>query len=136
MLTRAVPPCVRDTRGVRSGKAAKDLLGKDYDVGKTKVEVKMKTANGVTFKPIATKTGDSPAGTLNAAYNFMPWLSGECTIGTKGSLDLQIEAADALAKGLVITAECSKAAPDKPGLLSSANCIAEYKSEAFSCKTS
>jgi len=117
------------------GKAAKDLLGKDYDVGKTKVEVKMKTANGVTFKPIATKTGDSPSGTLNAAYNFLPWLSGECTIGTKGTLDLQIEAADALAKGLVLTAECSKASSGA-ALLSSANCIAEYKSEAFSCKTS
>ena len=37
-----------------SGKVAKDLLSKDYDVGKTKVEVKMKTSNGVTFTPIVT----------------------------------------------------------------------------------
>lgn len=119
-----------------SGKVAKDLLSKDYDVGKTKVEVKMKTSNGVTFTPIATKTGESPSGSLAAKYSFMPWLEGEATLGTNGSLDLTLEAVDALTKGLVLKAECAKAAADKPALLASANLIAEYKSDAFSCKTS
>jgi len=105
-------------------------------VGKTKVEVKTKTSNGIEFKPVATKTGDTPSGTLEAKYKFMPWLEGTCTIGTSGALDLNIEAADAITKGLVLTAECSKEKPGKPGLLASANLIAEYKSDVFSCKTS
>ena len=44
--------------------------------------------------------------------------------------DLTLEAVDALTKGLVLKAECAKAAADKPALLASANLIAEYKSDA------
>jgi voltage-dependent anion channel protein 2 len=113
-----------------------DLLGKDYDVGKTKVEVKMKSANGITFTPIAEKKGETPSGSLAAKYNIMPWLEGEATVGTNGSLELTLEACDAITKGLVLKAECAKAAPDKNALLASANLIAEYKSDLFSCKTS
>lgn len=118
------------------GKACNDLLSKDFKVGKTTVEVKSKTSTGVTITPTATKSGDSVSGTLAAKYSFMPWLVGECTFGTSGSLSANIEAADALTKGLTLTAECERAAPGKPGLLQAANLIADYKQEAFTCKTS
>ena len=119
-----------------SGKLCSDLLSKDYKVGKTTVEVKSKTPSGVTFTPTATKTGESVAGTLKAAYGILPWLDSEATFGTDGSVELSLEAADLVTKGLVLTAECERAAPGKPGLLASANVIAEYKSELLSCKTS
>lgn len=121
---------------VRSGKACNDLLTKDYKVGKTTVEVKSKTPSGVTFTPTATKSGDSVSGTLKAAYNFLPWVSGEATFGTNGSVSMSCDATDALMKGMVLTAECERAAAGKPGFLASLNLISEYKSELLSCKAS
>jgi len=118
------------------GKLANDLLTKDYKVGKTIVEVKSKTPSGVTFTPTATKSGDAVAATLKAAYKVLPWLDTECTFGTNGSVSMTLEAANALTKGLVLTAECEKAAPGKPGLLQSANMIADYKTDKFACKAS
>jgi voltage-dependent anion channel protein 2 len=118
------------------GKACSDLLSKDYKVGKNTIEVKTKLPSGVTATPTVTKSGDSIAGTLAAKYAFAPWLTGEATLGTSGSVELNIEAADAITKGLTLTAECAKAAPGKPDLLASANLIAEYKQEAFTCKAS
>jgi voltage-dependent anion channel protein 2 len=76
------------------------------------------------------------SGTLKAAYAIMPWLDGEAVMGTDGSLSLSLEAADALTKGLTLTAECDRAAPGKPGLLASGNMIADYKTELFACKAS
>jgi voltage-dependent anion channel protein 2 len=118
------------------GKLCNDLLSKDYKVGKNVVEVKSKTPSGVTFTPTATKSekGDFSA-TLKAAYGILPWLDGECTFGTNGSVSLSLEAADALTKGLTLTAECDKATKEGGSLLASANMIADYKSELFSCKT-
>ena len=121
---------------MRSGKLCNDLLTKDYKVGKTTVEVKSKTPMGITVTPTATKSGEQVSGTLKAAYALAPWLDGEATFGTNGSLDLSLEAADQLLKGLTLTAECSRAAPGKPALLASGNLIAEYKSELLSCKAS
>jgi len=118
------------------GKACSDLLSKDYKVGKTTVEVKSNTPSGVTITPTATKSGDSVSGELVAKYSFMPWLVGETTFGTSGSLKANIEAANALTKGLTLKAECERAAPGKPGLLQSANLIADYKQDLFTCKTS
>jgi voltage-dependent anion channel protein 2 len=118
------------------GKLCNDLLSKDYKVGKTIVEVKSKTSSGVTFTPTATKSGESVSGTLKAAYGILPWLDAECTIGTpSGSVALSMEADNALTKGLKLIAECERL-PSKPGLLQSANLIADYKSEMFACKTS
>jgi voltage-dependent anion channel protein 2 len=116
------------------GKLCNDLLTKDYKVGKTTVEVKSKTPSGVTFTPTATKSGDSVSGTLKAAYSILPWLDSECTFGTNGSVAMSLEAANALTKGLTMTAECERAAPGKPGLLASANLICDYKAEKFACK--
>jgi len=118
------------------GKACNDLLSKDYKVGKTIVEVKSKTPSGVTITPTATRSGDAVSGTLAAKYNLLPWLESEATFGTSGSVSLNIEAADAITKGLTLTAECDRQAPGKPGLLASGNCIAEFKSELLACKTS
>ena len=120
---------------MRSGKLCNDLLTKDYKVGKTTVEVKSKTPMGITVTPTATKSGEQVSGTLKAAYALAPWLDGEATFGTNGSLDLSLEAADNLLKGLTLTAECSRAAPGK-GFLASGNLIAEYKSESLACKAS
>ena len=116
------------------GKACKDLLGKDYDVGKSTVEVKSKTSSGVTFTPKATKKGDKVDGSLKAAYGLLPWLDCEATLGTGGSLELSLEAAKLL-EGVTVTAECATASNGK-GLLSSANLIAEYKSDLLSSKCS
>jgi voltage-dependent anion channel protein 2 len=118
------------------GKLCNDLLTKDYKVGKTTVEVKSKTPSGVTFTPTATKSGEAVSGSLKAAYSILPWLDSEATFGTNGSVSLSLEAANALTKGLTLTAECDRAAPGKPGLLASANLIAEYKTDVFACKTS
>ena len=116
------------------GKACKDLLGKDYDVGKSTVEVKSKTPAGVTFTPTATKSGDSVSGTLKAAYGLPYGIDSEATFGTNGSVSVSLEGSPY--KGLTCTAECDRAAPGKPGLLASANLIADYKTELFACKTS
>lgn len=89
-----------------------------------------------TVTPTATKSGDAVSATLAAKYSLMPWLVGEATFGTSGSVALNCEATDALAKGLMITAECEKAAPGKPGLLQAANFIVDYKQDMFTCKTS
>ena len=109
------------------GKACSDLLSKDFKVGKTTVEVETKTSSGITFTPLATKSGDSVDGELKAKYGLSDGIEAECTVTTKGGASLSLEAAN-LMKGLVVTAECDKG---KSGL-SSANLIAEYKSELFS----
>jgi voltage-dependent anion channel protein 2 len=121
------------------GKACNDLLTKDFKVGKTTVELKSKTASGVTFTPTATKSGDSVAGELKAAYGFLPWLEGECVMGTNGSMTAKIEAADALTKGLTITTECERAMSSKgppTAMLQAGNIILDYKQDVFTCKTS
>ena len=118
------------------GKLCSDLLSKDYKVGKTIVEVESKTPAGITFTPTATKSGESVAGTLKAAYPLKGVGDLEATFGTSGSLEASAKMPNAFMPGLTLTAECTKAAAGKGGLLASANCIAEYKSELLACKTS
>lgn len=115
------------------GKACNDLLTKDFKVGKTEVEVKSKTPSGVTFTPKAAKSGEKLDGSVAAKYNFLPWLMGEATFATSGSIEATIEATDALAKGLVLTGECKRSAEGK---LTSGNLIVDYKQPLFTCKTS
>jgi len=117
------------------GKSCGDLLSKDFKVGKTTVELKSKTASGVTFTPTATRSGDAVSGELKAEYGFLPWLKGEAVFGTSGSMTALVEASDAIAKGLTMSAECERAAPGK-GLLASGNLILDYKQEAFTGKMS
>jgi len=116
------------------GKLCNDLLSKDYKVGKATVEVKSKTPSGVTFTPTAFKDDKGKVeGSLKAAYSFLPWLDGECTFGTAGTVSVSLEAADALTKGLTLTCEADRAVGKSPA---KANLIADYKSELFACKTS
>jgi len=117
------------------GKLCNDLLSKDYKVGKATVEVKSKTPSGITFTPTANKDNSSGKveGSLKAAYGFLPWLDGECTMGTAGTVSVSLEAANALTKGLTLTAECDRAVGKTPA---KANLIADYKTELFACKSS
>jgi voltage-dependent anion channel protein 2 len=110
-------------------------LSKDYKVGKATVEVKSKTPSGITFTPTANKDNSSGKveGSLKAAYGFLPWLDGECTMGTAGTVSVSLEAANALTKGLTLTAECDRAVGKTPA---KANLIADYKTELFACKSS
>jgi len=117
------------------GKVCSDLLSKDFTVGKNSVEVKSKLPSGVSMTPKVTKAGDTISGTLAAKYGFAPWLTGEATFGTTGSMELNVEAANALTKGLTMTMECAKAMKGD-ALLASSNFIADYKTDAFTCKTS
>jgi hypothetical protein len=114
------------------GKACSDLLSKDFKTGKTTVEIESKTSSGITFTPLATKSGEKINGELKAKYGVSDGVEAECTITTAGGASLSLEAADLVTKGLVMTAECEHSG----GALGSANFIAEYKSELFSSKCS
>lgn len=114
------------------GKACSDLLSKDYKVGKNTVEVKTKTANGVTFTPLATKSGESVSGSLAAKYLFPGGVSTEATLATSGILSSTIEATG-LAKGLTATLDCESG---KSSLLTSGKATLDYKQEAFTAKCS
>merc|ERR1711920_37920 len=114
------------------GKACSDLLSKDYKVGKNTVEVKTKTANGVTFTPLATKSGDSMGGNLATKYVFPGGVSTEATVATSGIVSSTIEATG-LAKGLTVTLDCETG---KTALLTSGKATLDYKQEAFTAKCS
>jgi voltage-dependent anion channel protein 2 len=116
------------------GKACSDLLTKDYKVGKSTVEVKSKTSNGVTFTPSGTKSGDKFSGSLVAKYGFPAGIDGECTLNTSGVVDMTIEGSPY--QGATVTLDCSKPEPSKPGFLSSAKCTVDYKNELLANKTS
>jgi len=115
------------------GKACSDLLTKDYKVGKSTVEVKSKTSNGVTFTPSGTKTGDKVSGSLAAKYGIQG-VDCEATLNTSGSVDLSCEGSPV--KGCTVTLDCTKPEPSKQGFLSSAKCTVDYKNDLLANKTS
>jgi voltage-dependent anion channel protein 2 len=115
------------------GKACNDLLTKDYTVGKNTVELKSKTPTGITFTPKATK-GSKLDGSLAAEYIIGGGMKTEVTLLTSGVIKGMFEAANVLAKGLTVKAECETPAPSKGGILSSAVCDADYKTGPFNCK--
>jgi len=117
------------------GKKCSDLLSKEYKVGKHTVEVKSKTANGVTFIPLVTKSGDSSTASLEAKYGFCGGES-KATLSTTGAITASVEANDLLTKGLSLTLECEKPAPGKPGFLSAGTAIVDYASELLTGKAS
>jgi voltage-dependent anion channel protein 2 len=114
------------------GKACSDLLTKDYKVGKSTVEVKSKTSNGVTFTPSGTKTGDKFSGSLAAKYVFAGGIESEVTLLTSGIVEASVEGSPM--KDLTVTLDCARPEPSKPGLLSSAKVTADYKKESFTTK--
>jgi voltage-dependent anion channel protein 2 len=118
------------------GKACSDLLTKDYKVGKNTVEVKAKTPNGVTFTPSGTLSDGKFAGSLVSKYGFGSGVDGEVTVNTTGVISCQLEAADLITKGLVMTLNADTPAAGKAGIFSAAKCTVDYKAEMFNCKTS
>lgn len=114
------------------GKSCADLLSKDYKVGKNTVEIKAKTANGVTFTPNATKSGDSILGSLAMKYNFPGGLMTEATMDSAGVLAATAEMSG-LAKGLMVSLDC-KTATTGTALFSSGKATVDYKQDMFTCK--
>jgi len=114
------------------GKACSDLLTKDYKVGKSTVEVKSKTSNGVTFTPSATKSGEKVSGSLAAKYIFGGGIESEVTLNTTGVVSATVEGSPV--KDITVTFDCERPEPSKPGLLSSAKCTVDCKKDAFTAK--
>lgn len=114
------------------GKKCSDLLSKDFKVSENKVEVKTKTANGVAFTPVATKTDDKFAGSLAAKYGF-PFATAEATLKTSGVVETSIESTK-LAPGLTATLDVATPVPGKAGFLASGKATLDYKQELFSAK--
>jgi voltage-dependent anion channel protein 2 len=117
------------------GKACSDLLTKDYKVGKSTVEVKTKTSNGVTFTPSGTKTGpDKFASSLLASYNFPGGVEGEVTLHTSGVVESTFKHSPM--SGVTVTLDCERPAPKEAKFLSSAKCTVDYKNDLMTNKTS
>lgn len=113
------------------GKACSDLLTKDYKVGKTTVELKTKTPNGITFTPTGTKSGDKFDGDVSAKYAFGGGVECEAKLNTKGVVCTTIEACDNITNGLTLTLDCETG---KDSLLGAAKCTADYKQEMINAK--
>jgi len=111
------------------GKKCSDLLSKDFKVGENKVEVKTKTANGVTFTPVATKKGDKFDGSLAAKYGF-PFATAEATLKTSGVVETSIETTK-LAPGVTATLDVSTSSAS---LLASGKATVDYKHDLFGLK--
>jgi voltage-dependent anion channel protein 2 len=118
------------------GKTCKDLLTKDYDVGKNTVELESKTPNGIKFTPKATKSGDALDGTLAAKYVIGAGMETEVSLLTSTVVKGMFKAPDVLAKGLTIETNCETPAPgdQKGGLLSKGSLDFDYKTGPFNCK--
>mmetsp|Transcript_58999 Transcript_58999/g.97541 ORF Transcript_58999/g.97541 Transcript_58999/m.97541 type:complete len:287 (+) Transcript_58999:60-920(+) len=114
------------------GKACTDLLSKDYKVGKNTVEIKSKAANGVTFTPLATKSGDSISGSLAMKYGFPGGITTEATMNSSGVLSATTEVAG-LAKGLTVSLDCETTTKGN-ALFSSGKATVDYKQDVFTAK--
>ena len=88
------------------------------------------------FTPKATKSDTKLDGKLAAKYVFGGGMESEVTLATSGVLSGTFEAANVIAKGLVVNLECETPAPGKSGLLSSGLTTVNYKTGPFDCKAS
>ena len=95
--------------------------------------LKLRRVARQTFTPKATK-GSKLDGSLAAEYVIGGGMKTEVTLLTSGVIKGMFEAANVLAKGLTVKAECETPAPSKGGILSSAVCDADYKTGPFNCK--
>jgi voltage-dependent anion channel protein 2 len=123
------------------GKSCTDLLTKDWAGGsnildKSEVKLESKTPNGIVFTPKATKNDTKLDGNLAAKYVMGGGMETEVTLATSGVLKGTFEAANVIAKGLVVKMECETPAPGKSGLLSSGLTDVNYKTGPFDCKAS
>ena len=88
------------------------------------------------FTPKATKSDTKLDGKLAAKYVFGGGMESEVTLATSGVLSGTFEAANVIAKGLVVNLECETPAPGKSGLLSSGLTTVNYKTGPFDTKAS
>ena len=88
------------------------------------------------FTPKATKSDTKLDGKLAAKYVFGGGMESEVTLATSGVLSGTFEAANVIAKGLVVNLECETLAPGKSGLLSSGLTTVNYKTGPFDTKAS
>jgi voltage-dependent anion channel protein 2 len=96
-MSQAVPPAWRDV-----GKANSDLLNRDYPLAGTALEIKTKTASGVTFKVAGVKTGENVI-TADLEGKFSDAKKGLTLTQvwtTANVLRTQVELENHLAKGL------------------------------------
>eukprot|EP00158_Paraphelidium_tribonemae_P000999 Partr_v1_DN23824_c0_g1_i1_m63900 putative voltage-dependent anion channel len=110
------------------GKSVSDLLGKDYPVGMTKLEVKTVTSNGVSFTVSGNQdTKGSIVGELKTKYVDKPnGLTVTESWSSSNVAGIEVELADSLAKGLVLNVDGSLAF-SQPG--KNAKVGATYKTE-------
>jgi len=118
------------------GKLCSDLLGKDYKVGKSVVDLKTKTPNGITVNPTASKNGDKFNANLELKYTLFPSLRTEASFNTNGVISSKVETSTGLLDGSLITLECETSPPGKPGVLSAAKTSFDYTQELFNLKSS
>ncbi|KAJ1341472.1 hypothetical protein BSLG_003900 [Batrachochytrium salamandrivorans] len=126
-----VPPHFSDI-----GKPVNELLGKDYPVGSTKLEVKTTTPNGIKFTVTGNKDNKSGliASDLKAKYvDKTRGLSFTETWTTSNVLGAEIELEDSLAKGLKLSLHGSLL-PEKGTKHAKANI--EYKQDYIFTRTS
>jgi len=90
------------------GKAARDLLSKDFNFGKTKVEAKTTTSNGVVFT--TTLDRDTKKGNIEGEVKAK-YTSGKITLNesfhTNNNLNVKAELSDQLVEGLKVDVDAT-----------------------------
>lgn len=115
------------------GKAAADLLGKDFGVGKNTVELKTKAPDAVTFTTNGThKLGGAADASVQAECKPYTGLVVKGKIDTAGVTTTTVEADGHVAKGLKLILAAGTPPLDKSGLLASASGGFEYSGPAVS----
>lgn len=114
------------------GKAASDLLSKDFGVGKNTVELKTKAPDAVTFTTNGThKTGGAADASVQAECKPMAGLTVKGKIDTAGVTSTTFESENAVVGGLKLTLAGATPPLDKAGLLASVACGAEYSTDVL-----
>lgn len=115
-------------------KAANDLLGKDFPVGSTKLDVKTKAPNGVQFSVSGAQASSGAVnGRLEAKYADIPnGLTLTQAWDTANLLDTKIEIQDQIAKGLKVDVN-SRFVPDSAKGKSASVALA-YKYPNLHCR--
>ncbi|KAG8458533.1 hypothetical protein KFE25_003068 [Diacronema lutheri] len=109
------------------GKAAADLLSKDFGVGKNTVELKTKAPDSVTFTTNGShKFGGAADASVQAECKPYGGLLVKGKIDTAGVTTTTVEADGHLAKGLKLICTAGTPPLDKSGLLASASGGFEY----------
>ncbi|KAJ1619644.1 putative outer mitochondrial membrane protein porin [Pavlovales sp. CCMP2436] len=113
------------------GKAASDLLGKDFGVGKNTVELKTKAPDSVTFTTNGThKFAGAADASVQAECKPLAGLLVKGKIDTAGVTSTTIESDGHAMKGLKLILSAGTPPLDKSGLLASASGGFEFSNPA------